>query len=116
MRVRLDFTVSHNGLPALLIIRDFSGELILYKRVYFRHNRLCFCSESRNLIITVRPVNADFYELSYFIKLGCCSCYHIRSDFTFTANNERWLQTFSLYDETYMFPVKNARLYFSGGG
>ena len=116
MKVRLEFSVSENALPALIIIRSMGGELILYKRIYSSRNYLCFCSKSRNLIFTVRPLNADFYEKSYFIKLGCCPCYEISLDFLFTADRNTALQTFYLYDETYMFPIKNAELYFLGGG
>ena len=116
MKVRLDFTVSDRGLPALVIIRNFDGELILYKKIFFRRNRLCFCSKSRNLIITVRPFDAGFYEKSYFIKFGRYSCYDMRLDFRFTAEDAREeLQTFYLYDENYMFPIKSANLFFRSG-
>lgn len=116
MKVRLDFTVSDNGLPSLIIIRNFDGELVLYKRVYCRRNRLCFCSKSRNLIITVRPFDAGIYEKSYFIKFGRLPCYCIRLDFKFTEKSPREeLQTFYLYDENYAFPIERAFLYFSGG-
>lgn len=116
MKVRLNFTVPDNGLPALIIIRNMSGELVLHKRVYFRRNRLCFCSKSRNLIITVRPFDAGLYEKSYFLKFGNLSCYDLRLDFKFTARSVREeLQTFYLYDENYAFPIESAFLYFSGG-
>ena len=112
MKVRLDFSVSENSLPALLIIRSFDGRLILYKRVYERQNFLCFCSEHRNLIITVRPMNADYYEQSYFIKFGCSPCYNLRLDFNFTAESIERLQTFYLFDENYSFPIESATLFF----
>ncbi|MEG9430206.1 MAG: hypothetical protein VZQ61_04705 [Christensenellaceae bacterium] len=115
MKVRLDFSVSENALPALLIIRSFDGRLILYKRVYERRNFLCFCTKSRNLIITVRPYNADFYEKSYFLKFGCCPCYNIRLDFNFTVCNPVSPQIFYLVDENYLFPIERAKLFFSGG-
>ena len=115
MKVRLEFTVSANALPALIIIRSFDGRLILYKRIYCRHGVLCFCSKSRNLIFTVRPINADFYEKSYFIKFGRLLCVDLMLDFNFTAQSERVLQTFYLYDGNYLFPVQGASLYFSGG-
>lgn len=116
MKVRLNFSVSENALPALLIIRSFDGRLILYKRVYERRNFLCFCSEHRNLIITVRPMSADFYEQSYFIKFGCRPCYNLRLNFNFTAINTGAIQTFYLFDENYLFPIERATLFFSGGG
>ena len=115
MTIRLDFTVSRNGLPAIIIIREMSGRLILYKTVYFRRNRLCFCSESRNVIITVRPFNADYYEKSYFLKLGCLPCYDIRLDFRFTAAVTATVQRFYLFDENYLFPIESATLFFSDG-
>ena len=116
MRVRLDFTVSGKGLPALIIIRDFYGGLILYEKVYQRRNRLCFRSKSRNLIITVRPFDADLYEKSYFLKFGCRPCYGVRLDFKFTETGGGEKQTFYLYDENYDFPIPQAVLEFFGGG
>lgn len=115
MKVRLEFSVSENALPALIIIRSFDGRLILYKRVYQRRNFLCFCSKSRSLIFTVRPMNADFYEKSYFLKIGCRSCVNLRLDFKFTAENIERLQTFYLFDENYSFPIESAKLFFTGG-
>ena len=113
MKVRLNFTVSQNGLPALLIIRSFDGRLILYRRVYNRQSCVSFCSRSRNLIITVRPISADFYEKSYFLKLGCSPCVNLRLDFNFTAAIAREdLQTFYLIDEHYSFPIASAELIF----
>ena len=114
MKVRLDFSVSENSLPALLIIRGFDGRLILYKKVYQRQNTVCFCTCTKNLIITVRPLDADFYEQSYFIKFGHCPFYNIRLDFNFTAQTKTVLQSFYLYDRNYLFPVRSANLYFSG--
>ena len=116
MTVRLNFTVSTNGLPALLIIRSFDGRLILYRRIYDRQNSLCVCVDSRNIIVTVRPFNADFYEKSYFLKLGCRPCYNIRLNFVFTAAVVGTIQRFYLIDENYLFPIANATLFFSGGG
>ena len=115
MKVRLNFNVSANALPALITVRSMSGRLILYKKVYERRNFLCFCSNSRNLIITVRPMSADFYEQSYFIKFGHCPCYNLRLDFNFTAQSNAERQIFYLYDANYFFPVSRAELYFSGG-
>ena len=116
MKVRLTFTVSKTALPALITVRDFDGRLILYKRIYCARNLLCFCSKSRNLIITVRPYNADFYEKSFFIKFGRRACYNIRLDFNFNVSEVAAPQNFYLFDGNYLFPVQSARLYFSGGG
>ena len=115
MRVRLNFSVSQNALPALIIIRDFDGRLILYKRVYERRNLLYFCTKSRNLIITVRPYYADFYEKSYFLKFGCRPCVNLRLDFDFTAESTERLQTFYQFDENYSFPIERATLSFRSG-
>ncbi|MBQ9485741.1 MAG: hypothetical protein IJU83_02765 [Clostridia bacterium] len=115
MKARLMVTVSENALPALITVRSMGGRLILYKKIYQRRNFLCFCSCERDLIITVRPYNADFFEKSYFIKLWRCPPYYIRLDFAFTNNSER-LQVFYLVDENYGIPVKQAELFFSGGG
>lgn len=116
MKVRLEFSVSQNALPAVITVRSFDGRLILYETVYQRRNLLCFCSRSKNLIITVRPVNADFYEKSYFLKFGCRSCVKLRLDFNFTARAIESEQKFYLFDENYSFPIERAILYFSGGG
>lgn len=115
MKVRLNFSVSENALPALITVRSFDGRLILYKKIYQRRNLLCFCSKNRNLIITVRPYNADFYEKSYFLKTGCRPCVNISLDFNFTAENSVSPQTFYLFDENYLFPIERAILFFTGG-
>ena len=112
MKVRLDFTVSENALPALIIIRGFSGRLILYKRVNGGENSLCFCARERNLIITVRPYNSCYEEKSYFIKFGCKNCYRLRLDFVFTPKTIKSEQEFYLYDEFYRFPISSAVLGF----
>ncbi len=116
MRVRLEFTVSSAALPALITVRSFGGRLILYGKVRRRRNVLCFCTESRNLIVTVRPFSYDFYEKSYFIKLGRCPCADIRLHFDFAERySAETLQTFYLTDLNYGFPVEDAELSFSGG-
>lgn len=116
MKVRLNFTVSQNGLPAIIIVREMNGRLILYKTVYQRQNLLCFCSKSRNIIITVRPFNSDFYEKSYFLKFGCRQCVNLSLDFNFTARKTALLQTLYLFDENYLFPIESANLFFTGDG
>lgn len=116
MRVRLDFSVSENALPALITVRSFGGRLILYGKVRRRRNVLYFCTESRNLVVTVRPMNGDFDEKSYFIKFGRCPCADIRLHFNFAERySAETLQTFYLTDLNYGFPVENAKLSFSGG-
>lgn len=116
MKVRLNFSVSENALPALLIIRSFDGRLILYKRIYRRQNFLCFCTCRRNLIITVRPYNADYGEISKFIKLENYPCGYIRENFRFSADVPSARQIFYLSDENYGFPVEIAALFFNGVG
>ena len=112
MRVRLNFTVSENALPALITVRSFDGRLILYEKVYRRQNAVCFCTCAKNLIITVRPFNADFYENSYFLNFGRCFCANIRLNFNFAAQDGESLQTFYLFDENYLFPIEDATLIF----
>lgn len=112
MKVRLLFSVSENALPALITVRTFDGRLILYEKVYRRRNAVCFCTCAKNLIITVRPFSDDYYEQSYFIKLGRRPCYDLRLDFSFTAQNGESLQTFYLFDENYLFPIEEANLLF----
>ena len=112
MRVRLNFSVSENALPALITVRSFDGRLILYKKVYRRQNAVCFCTNAKNLVITVRPMSADYYEQSYFIKFGRRPCYDLRLNFDFTAQNGESLQTFYLFDENYLFPIEDATLFF----
>ena len=114
MKVRLDFTVSGNALPALVIIRGFSGRLILYRRVFSGQNTLCFCTRERNLIITVRPYNSCYEEKSFFIKFGALPCYRLRLDFEFTPKSVEAVQDFYLYDENYRFPIPYAVLSFDG--
>ena len=113
MTIRLNFTASQNALPAIITIRETRGELVLYETVYCKRNSLCFCAESKNLTISVRPLNSKFKEKSYFFKLGDCPCYDIDLDFVFTETVS--LQRFRLLDANYLFPIENAELTFSGG-
>jgi len=113
MCVRLDFTVAGNGLPAIITVRSMRGRLILYRRVSRSINSLCFCTCERNLVITVRPFNADLYEKSFFVKLGCRPCVYLSLDFNFQERLEESLQRFCLLDENYLFPIRQAELFFT---
>ena len=88
MRVKLYFSVSRKGLPAVLTVRNFDGEILFYKVIFTKENVVCFntCG-SRNIIVAVRPYNADFYESSQFIKLPCARCYRLYLSFNFVKRN-----------------------------
>ena len=112
MRVRLHFAVSENALPAEIVIKDFNGRLILKRSVYSGRNRLCFCIKDKNFIITVRPYSVNFYSQAVFIRAGNYNCITLRLNFAFTKRLPKWLQTFTLLDGNYSFPIKNATLFF----
>lgn len=116
MRIRLEFTVSENALPALIIVRSFGGRLVFYKRVCGGRNVIFFCTSERNLIITVRPYNANFAEQSFFIKLRRKNCQNLFLNFRFAEEDGETEQTFYLYDLNYRFPVLSATLRFLCGG
>ena len=115
MRVRLYVKVSENALPADFTVRDFSGRLILYRRICRRRNAICFDTCARNLIIAVRPLNAAYTENSQFLKFGCEPCYALRLAFDFPQPVSAAMQEFYLIDENYLFPVAKAMLNFLGG-
>lgn len=114
MKVRLIFTVSENALPAEIVIKDFDGRLVLKRSVYGGRNVLCFCSNGKNLIITVRPYNVNFYSQAIFIRAGNRNCIGLRLNFAFTERVPIGLQKFTLFDGNYNFPIKNATLFFNG--
>ena len=108
MRVKLYFNVSEKGLPAVLTIRNFDGELLYYKKVRTRRDCVCFDTfGSRNIIVTVRPYNASYYESSKFIKLSCMPCQRLYLSFDFVekSSGAGFTQDFYLYDKNYRFPV-----------
>lgn len=116
MKVRLVFTVSDNALPALITVRSFSGRLMLFRNVRAGRNELCFNTCARNLIVTVRPYDVRYSAKAYFIKAGSCRCLCVRLVFNYAALWAEALQSFTLYDANYFFPVESAVLSFSGGG
>ena len=107
MRVKLCFSVCQNGLPAVLIVRNFDGELLYYKRIRKAQDCVCFDTfGSRNIIVTVRPYNADYYESSKFIKLSCMPCQRLYLSFDFVMRcSGGFTQDFYLSDRNYGFPV-----------
>ena len=115
MRVKLYFSVSRKGLPAVLTVRNFDGEILFYKVIFTKENVVCFntCG-SRNIIVAVRPYNADFYESSQFIKLPCARCYRLYLSFNFVKRTGDALPTqiFYLCDAVYRFPIRDATLEF----
>ena len=117
MRVKLCFSVSRKGLPAVVTVRGFDGEILLYKVINTKENIACFdtCGR-RNIIVSVRPYNADFYESSQFIRLPCVRCYALNLSFDFVkrTNCGGFTQVFYLCDEFYRFPIDNAVLGFYG--
>ena len=116
MKVRLVFTVSKNALPALLIVRESCGKVVLCRKIYGRLNVLSFCPKNANFAVTLRPYDADFCRRTYFFGVGLRDCATIRIGFIFTAKETAALQTFTLLDGNYMFPIKTADLLFFKNG
>ena len=114
MKVRFLFNVSAFALPAVLTVRDFNGNLVFYKKVFVGKNCVCFKTLSRNLIITVRPVNSEYLSSRVFIKLPCACFYLLRYNFVLFKSFNESEQEFYLQDENYSFPVKSALLSFYG--
>lgn len=115
MKIRLNFNISPNALPALLTVRDFRGRLVFYEKIYFPRNRLCFCTRAKNLIISVSPYNAAYHEKSYYIKLEECGCTCFRLNFDVEERDVSSEQNFYLVDYNYGFPVLSAILRFLSG-
>ena len=100
----------------MLTVRNFDGELLYYKRVHKSRDCVCFNTcDSRNIIVTVRPYNADYYESSKFIKLSCMPCQrlYLSFDFVMRCAGAGFAQDFYLSDRNYGFPV-NGELRFWG--
>ena len=112
MKIRLNFTVSESGLPALITIWERRCGLVFYKTVNSRKESLCFLAESGNLTVSVRPLNSEFSEKKYYFKLGPCPFYEINLNFVFSE--EVSVQRFRLFDANYLFPIETAALVFTG--
>lgn len=112
MKVNLRISVNSVGLPAEFIVRDFSGNIVFYRKFINSYNVFTFCSKSKDLIFTVRPYDADYKELSKFLRLPCLRCVCAYLDFNFTAP-EISLQNFTLTDANYFFPIESGVLYFT---
>ena len=115
MRVKLCLSVSQNGLPAVLTVRNFDGEILFYQVIRRKNNCVCFDTfGSRNIIVAVRPFNSDYYENSRFIKLPCVPCQTLWLSFDFVkrTGGAGFTQTFYLYDENYGFPISDGILRF----
>ncbi|MBQ6979629.1 MAG: hypothetical protein IJQ07_03190 [Clostridia bacterium] len=112
MKVRLIISVSKKGLPAFLTVRTFQGKLIFSKMVRCGLNEVCFCSANRKLIFSLMPINADYLGLSYYLKLPACPCQTVRVHFDIKESERTALQSFTLYDKNYNFPIISALLRF----
>ena len=115
MRVKLFFSVARKGLPAVLTVRDFNGEILFYRVINSKENAVCFntCGK-RNIIVSIRPYSADYYESSQFIKLPCVRCYRLYLSFDFVkrTGDAEVTQVFYLCDAVYRFPIRDATLEF----
>ena len=112
MNVKLKVNVDAAGLPADLIIRDYDGNIVFYKRFIRRVSICTFCTIKRNLIVSVRPLDADYDEQSKFIRFPCAKCVCAELFFGFVSQKP-YEQTFNLLDKNYGFPILNAILTFS---
>lgn len=115
MKVRLRLGVPLNCLPAELIVRDYSGNIVFYKRRICADNYYTFCTRSRNLIFTVRPINADYAEISKFLRFPCAKCVCLKLFYGFSETPVYTAQNnFTLFDANYSFPIISATLSFTG--
>ena len=112
MIVKLKIKVGAEGLPADLIVRDYDGNIVFYKRFIRRETFCTFCIRKRSLIVSVRPYNSDYDEQSKFIRFPCAKCVCAELFFGFVSQKP-YEQTFSLLDKNYGFPILNAILTFS---
>lgn len=112
MRVLLRFGVSLNALPAILLIRTFDGRILFYDRILSAKNLYRLCVNTKNLIITVRPLDPCLKESSRFVKLVCgCNRLSFYFDFEKVPVIEE-KQTFYLNDQVYGMPVPTAYMCF----
>ena len=112
MIVKLKIKVGAEGLPADLIVRDYDGNIVFYKRFIRRETFCTFCTRKRSLIVSVRPYNSDYDEQSKFFRFPCAKCVCAELFFGFTQRKTSE-QTFTLTDKNYGFPIIDAIMYFS---
>ena len=112
MKIKVRVKVSVNGLPADFIVRDFSGNIVFFKRFINSFNCFTFCTRSRDLIFTVRPYSADYTEQSKFLRFPCARCVCADLNFNYTTP-QPYLQSFTLVDANYLFPIDSAVLFFT---
>lgn len=112
MTVKLKIRIAAAGLPADFTVRDFNGNIVFYRRFVGTENFFCFNTTQRNLIFTVRPLNAALTEVSKFFRLPCSKCVYAELYYGFAIPSPPALQTFTLLDANYLFPIKAAMLRF----
>ena len=112
MNLRLKITVSQNAIPAFIVIRNFSGEILYFNKIYRRETCLCLRTCEKNLIITVTPFNQRYREISKFLKFGNIACYCLRLNYEFEEQVPETLQNFTLTDANYGFKIASAILSF----
>ncbi|MDY6367311.1 MAG: hypothetical protein SPL13_02190 [Clostridia bacterium] len=114
MKVKLKVNIAAAGLPADFTVRDYNGNIVFYRRFVGSENCFCFNTQSRNLIFTVRPLNAAFFEVSKFFRLPCAKCVCAELFYGFSSISPIISQRFTLLDANYLFPISSAMLYFDG--
>ena len=113
MLLRLNVAIDCRGLPAVLIVTDECGGIIIKQSVgnVLFHAAISVCTD--RIGIGVFPVGGNYHGSVRFIKLcGLPDRYELNVRFSF-GQNDTFLQNFYLYDKNYLFPIRSATLSFS---
>ena len=113
MLLRLDLSVESQVLPAILTVKDLSGNVFLRKTITSTNVPITINVCTCGIAISILPVSGNYYQSTRFIKtFALPDCCNIRLYFAFRQTGS-FLQNFYLYDKTYLLPVKYATLYFT---
>lgn len=111
-RVIISVTVPSYALPAFVIIRNYRGDVLYYGALNQRYRTYIVTTNETGLIFTVRPINSAYRESSRYINLCSVRCLRLNYNFTFYSPPAA-IQSFTLTDKNYGFPIDSATLYFT---
>ena len=99
-------------LPLFLTVRTYGGGLLAYVKVYSPFCRVVIRGCERNFIISARPFSSSWQEEVKYIRTEPCSTYNLYFDFEPRSACIETLQSFTLSDAEYAFPIERATMNF----